>query len=542
MLNFHLTVSYSGTCSSFIFQKESDLSGPRYQSHIVMVFRIGLNSPEKLMKTRRFIPLFLFLAALTASAQSTPAATNNAADNKGQTFPVSTSSEAAARYFETGMVDYENHRWNFALRDWREALELDPKFALAYTWICFTTTDPAEESKDRAAAKALIDQVTPAEQLMVRWMAGVHENNFVQGIQAMNDLAQMFPHDKRLNFLIGYWLYKLDEYEHSRAFTLKALAVDDTYATAYNQLGYLYSRERQYDKAIEAMEKYVKLLPNEPNPHDSYGEMLRLSGRFEDALAQYRLALKIDPTFYISQKELGETYAIMGQEERARAEYAKAIQEAPSSGVKAEYMQKAAMTYLREQKFDEADKAYREAAENAHAMGQWIWEARAHRIMAMYQKDHAVAAAQLDRAEAILAQNRGAVAQSDLDDEWARILRVRLEHAVAVNDLPAAQKLMFDLEKMASSGSISIRRTCSGAAGTLLLAKKKYRDAAEELEQDFVNPMSLKLLVIAYQKAGAKASAEEWRKRLLDWKIPTVEEALIVPAYRVQQGPVIAKK
>ncbi len=38
------------------------------------------------------------------------------------------------------------------------------------------------------------------------------------------------------------------------------------YATAYNQLGYLYSRSREYDKAIEAMEKYVKLLPNEPNP------------------------------------------------------------------------------------------------------------------------------------------------------------------------------------------------------------------------------------------------------------------------------------
>ena len=45
------------------------------------------------------------------------------------------------------MVHYENHRWNFALRDWREAVALDPNFALAYTWICFTTTDPMEESQ-----------------------------------------------------------------------------------------------------------------------------------------------------------------------------------------------------------------------------------------------------------------------------------------------------------------------------------------------------------------------------------------------------------
>ncbi len=497
----------------------------------------------KIMKILRLSPILLLLAALAAAAQGPSIAGNHEADAKPQVFPVTTSSSAAARYFETGMVHYENHRWNFALRDWHEALELDPNFAMAYTWICFTTTDPAEESKDRAAAKALIDSVTPAEQLMIRWMAGVHENNYIQGIQAMNDLAQMYPNDKRLNFLIGYWLYKLDEYERSRTFTLKALAVDDRYATAYNQLGYLYSRERQYDKAIEAMEKYVKLLPNEPNPHDSYGEMLRLSGRFDDALAQYRLALKIDPTFYISQKELGETYAIMGQEERARAEYARAIHEAPGNGIKAEYMQKAAMTWLREQKFEEADKAYREAADQAHALGQWIWEARAHRIIAMYQKDHAAAAAELDKAEAILNEKKDAVAKADLDDERARILRVRLEHAVAANDLATAQKLMFDLERLASSGSISIRRTCSGAAGTLLLAKKKYADAADELEQDFANPMSMKLLVVAYEKLRNKAKAEDWRKRLIDWKIPTVEEALVVFAYRAQQqGPVVAKK
>jgi len=250
----------------------------------------------------------------------------------------------------------------------------------------------------------------------------------------------------------------------------------------------------------------------------------------------------MDPTFYISQKELGETYAVMGQEERAREEYAKAIQEAPGNGLKAEYMQKAAMTWLREQKFDDADKAYREAAESAHAMGQWVWEARAYRIMAMYQHDHAAAASELDKAEAILGEKKDAVAKADLDEERARILRVRVEHAVARNDLPGAQKLLADLETMANSGSFSIQRTYAGAAGTVLMARKKYREAAAELEQDFVNPVSMKLLVVAYQKSKASGPAEQWRKRLLDWKIPTVEEALVVFAYRNEQAAVAAKK
>src|SRR5258708_16877920 len=112
-------------------------------------------------------------------------------DSRNQEFPVTTSSPAAARYFETGMVHYENHRWNFALRDWNEAVKLDPNFALAYTWICFTTVDPAEESANRAKAVALLKNITPAEQLMVRWMAGVHGSNYLEGISAMNDLLAM---------------------------------------------------------------------------------------------------------------------------------------------------------------------------------------------------------------------------------------------------------------------------------------------------------------------------------------------------------------
>src|ERR1041385_7212362 len=232
----------------------------------------------------------------------------------------------------------------------------------------------------------------------------------------------------------------------------------------------------------------------------------------------------------------------MGQEERAREEYAKAIHEAPGNGLKAEYLQKSAMTYLREQKYDEADKAYRGAAESAHAMGQWGWEARAYRIMAMYQADHDSAAKELDQAESVLAANKDAVAQADLDEERARILRVRVEHAVARKDYGAAQKLLADLQNMANSGSISIQRTYSGAEGTLLLAQKKYHDAAAQLEQDFMNPVSIRLLITAEQKANARSSAEEWHVKLLDWKIPTVEEALTVFAFRAQQKVVAANK
>src|SRR5215470_948145 len=153
--------------------------------------------------------LLLSTLSLTANAGSSRHKSDKTKPKeiKPETLPVTTSSAAAARYFENGMVHYENHRWNLALNEWQEAIKLDPHFALAYTWICMTTTDPAEESANRALAKASMKDASPGEQLVVRWMAGIHENNYVEGIAAMNDVLALYPRDKRLNFLVGYWLY-----------------------------------------------------------------------------------------------------------------------------------------------------------------------------------------------------------------------------------------------------------------------------------------------------------------------------------------------
>src|SRR5437588_877895 len=147
----------------------------------------------------------------------------------------------------------------------------------------------------------------------------------------------------------------------------KALALDKNYPAALNDLAYLYARNRQFDKAFADMDRYVALLPKEPNPQDSYGELLRMAGNFEGSLKHYRAALKIDPDFITSQVGLGDTYALMGNQEQARIEYGKAIRFAHNEADRLSYGMQNAMTRVRDGKFAEADKQLLETAETAHA-------------------------------------------------------------------------------------------------------------------------------------------------------------------------------
>ncbi len=96
-----------------------------------------------------------------------------------------------------------------------------------------------------------------------------------------------------------------------------------------NNIGYNYAYTRQFDKAFTMMDKYVAALPNDSNPQDSYGEILRLAGRFNQSIEHYRASLVINPQFYSSQFGIADTYSLMGDQVRARQEYEIGFQKFP---------------------------------------------------------------------------------------------------------------------------------------------------------------------------------------------------------------------
>src|SRR5579871_4399096 len=111
---------------------------------------------------------------------------------KSVALPVTTQSSAARQTFEHAMVDLEALRRSDALNDLRASVKRDPKFAQAYILISDLTHDPEEQSSCRVRAEQLASRVSPGERLLIRWLSGVQENNYVPAIAAMNDLLAMY--------------------------------------------------------------------------------------------------------------------------------------------------------------------------------------------------------------------------------------------------------------------------------------------------------------------------------------------------------------
>ena len=452
--------------------------------------------------------------------------------------PVTTSSAKARELYQKGIADYENLYLERCNDDWRAAVKEDPNLALAWAWIAFNSGNPQEVSDARAKAKALAPKLTPGEQLMVAWISKVQEGDFLGGITAMNDMLEMYPHDKHLLYLAGNWLMGENGNDQAQRFMEKALAIDKNYPAALNDLAYVDARNRKFDKAFAAMDRYVALLPKEPNPQDSYGELLRMSGNFEGALTHYRAALAIDPDFVSSQLGLGDTYAVMGNQEQARIEYDKAIRFAHNEADRLSYGIQRAMTYVRDGKYADADKSLQEVAETAHAKEQDLQEAQALRQMAEYQADDNVALRHLKLAEESLS-HRSTISASDRDEELSRILRIRTVRAARAGNQPLADQSLHQLEALANgSRNRVIQSSYHGAAGTLLMDQKKYEDAIAQLEEDQDNPFTLELLVQAYYQTEQVDKLHEVEAKLRGSNVPTMEQALVVPAARAKR-PII---
>jgi tetratricopeptide (TPR) repeat protein len=462
------------------------------------------------------VALLLAGAGAPAHAQDSSAPTASpapatAAASASDTVPLSTTSAIARQAYEMGMVQREDRLFvDEGLEFFRQSVKADPSFALGHAALGYFAIDPKEAKRESALALKYQDSATPDERLLITFLNGTKNGDLVAAIAAMNDLSAKYPNDKRLANLYGEWLCSVQGgFDPGEAVLQRVLKADPRYYPALNNLAYCYALSGQPKLSPPLMEQYVVLMPNEPNPQDSYGEMMRMLGDYHAALDHYQKALAINPNFNPSQVGVASTYALMGEEDEARAQYLVAIKGTKERGTQMDYRILWAMTYYRESSDQRARQEMLKLAVQARAEGLPIQEAEIHRTMAIFNNDPAGALRDLDAARAALMDSQH-VMSGDRDNELATILQTRALIAASAGKTAAAELALKPLESMAkTSRSATVQKAFHSANGAVLYAKGDFAGAIPELQEDSLNPLTLRVLVEAQTKAGQAADAQK---------------------------------
>jgi adenylate cyclase len=159
-----------------------------------------------------------------------------------------------------------------------------------------------------------------------------------------------------------YWLgagqSRRESLEKGIEMTQKALAMDDSIASAHSFLGMFYNLKREYDKAIAEGQRAVALDPGGAGVNVAFGFILHFAGRDEEAIPVFQKAIRLDPvgssSLYLN---FGHALRDTGRFKEAISAYKKSVQRAPDNIIAHIGM---AVTYIM---MGREEEAHAEAAE-----------------------------------------------------------------------------------------------------------------------------------------------------------------------------------
>jgi len=204
---------------------------------------------------------------------------------------------------------------NEAMRNFDQALELYPNYALAYAGLadCYNMLGTYGAKPPREAFPKAHDAAIKALAI---------DNNLAEAHAAL-----------AYSTFRGDWNWPEAEKEFKRAISL-----NDNYASAHQwYANYLAARGR-FDEAIKETRRTQELDKTSLIINAHFGIVYYLGHRFDEAIAECKKTVELDPGFFVARRYLGLSYAQKGMYKEAIAEFEKAIASSGNSPLlKAEY-------------------------------------------------------------------------------------------------------------------------------------------------------------------------------------------------------------
>ncbi len=95
--------------------------------------------------------------------------------------------------------------------------------------------------------------------------------------------------------------------------------------TAHNNLGLAYSHQERIDEAIEEYKEALRVRPGSIESHNNLGLAYKSKGRIKDSIAEFAKVLKLDPNYPEAYNNLGLIFGTIGQGEKSVKAFKKAV-------------------------------------------------------------------------------------------------------------------------------------------------------------------------------------------------------------------------
>jgi len=445
------------------------------------------------------------VAVVCAAIGIGAAASATAAPEPKGKVPITTASEEARALYIKARDLSEKLRATDAHAVFAQALAKDKDFALAHLGFANTSATTKDFFESLGRAVALADKVSPGEGLVIRGAEAGAKGDFARQKEHYDKLAKQFPSDERALLLLGNYHFGRQDYPACIAAYEQAIKINPAFTQPYNQLGYAYRFTGKPADAEKTFKKYIELIPDDPNPYDSYAELLMETGRFDESIKSYEKALAVDPKFIASYIGIGNNQVFLGRGADARKTYAKLYQGARTDGERRQALVWTAESYSHEAAWD---KALAEL-EKMRAIST-----RANDLATVAQDDNFMAnilleAGRPDEATKKLASqlqtvDRAALPAENKDTARRNVLYDEARVALAKGDLATARAkaAAYGTKVAVKQNPFEVRRHHE-VLGLIALAEKKYAVAAAELAKgNQRDPRVLYAAALALQGAG----------------------------------------
>jgi tetratricopeptide (TPR) repeat protein len=445
--------------------------------------------------------------------------------------PISTTSPEAKAEFVQARDMTEKLRITESLAHFRKAVELDPSFAWAELALAQASPTGTEFFEHLNKAVALAPKASDGERLLILAAQAGTNNDALQQKEYLEQLVAAYPEDERANFAMAGWYFGQQDLPKAIDRYRKATEINPTFSTAYNLMGYAYRQNGQFADAEKSFQRYIELIPNDPNPYDSYAELLLKMGRFDEAIAQYRKALAIDPNFLNAYQGVAMALLYQGKSGEAAAELENIASKARTDGERRTGMFAETVVLVDSGKASQALASLDEQ----YALGRKTNDVAAMAFDNVLKGNVLLDMGQPDRAkkeyEAGVALIQGSSLSQEIKDNNRLVSHFNLARvALAKKDLPAAKSEagMFRQGATASKNPFQTKQAHE-LDGTIALAEKDWNQAIAELEQsNLQNPLNLYRICQAYRGKGDAAKAADYCKQAASFNsLPNLNYAFI---------------